>query len=88
MFFSFSVNFEVHLCVGNDLKHSIREDDWTDSEKKRMWHGTTVAAESIGGGAQEEAIPLPYQPSTYVLSFLYSVCKEIYRIAAHTPDKV
>ena len=74
--------------VGEELKNSIWEDDWADSEKKKMWHGTTVAVEAAVGGAQEEAIPLPYQPSTYVLSFLFSVCKEIHRVSAHTPDKV
>lgn len=66
------------------------EDDWTDHEKKKLWHGTTVAVDHTGDGTsvQEEVIPLPYQPSTYVLSFLFAVCQEVHRVAAHTPDKV
>jgi len=37
--------------------------------------------------AAEEKISLPFQPSSYVLSFLFSISKEIHRIGSHTIEK-
>lgn len=34
----------------------------------------------------EETFYLPFQPSPYVLSFLFSACREIHRVFAHAPD--
>jgi hypothetical protein len=34
----------------------------------------------------EETFYLPYQASPYVLSFLFSACREIHRTFAHAPD--
>lgn len=36
----------------------------------------------------EETFYLPFQPSAYVLSFLFSACREVHRVFAHAPDSV
>jgi hypothetical protein len=48
----------------------------------------TVNVEGEEGKVVEEKMQLPFQPSTFVLSYLYSICNEIYRIGGHTVDKV
>eukprot|EP01087_Luapelamoeba_hula_P018332 TRINITY_DN5895_c0_g1_i2.p1 TRINITY_DN5895_c0_g1~~TRINITY_DN5895_c0_g1_i2.p1 ORF type:complete len:1290 (-),score=232.30 TRINITY_DN5895_c0_g1_i2:130-3999(-) len=91
-------------AIAAELRQKICSDDWSDSEKKRMWQPMSVAIESpldalssaasnsassaSATSTREETIYLPWQPSSYVLSFLFSVCQDINRVSAHTPEKI
>eukprot|EP01119_Soliformovum_irregulare_P019469 TRINITY_DN6171_c0_g1_i2.p1 TRINITY_DN6171_c0_g1~~TRINITY_DN6171_c0_g1_i2.p1 ORF type:complete len:285 (-),score=87.42 TRINITY_DN6171_c0_g1_i2:76-930(-) len=46
-----------------------------------------VSVEGDDDKTIEEKIQLPFQPSSYLLAFLFSISKEIHRIGSHTVDK-
>lgn len=93
------VHILAHTLLAR-LGEALQADDWSEREKRRMqWQPITVAVESLdeggkgqaakGGSAKtvvEETFYLPYQASPYVLSFLFSACREIHRTFAHAPD--
>jgi len=74
---------------GSLLQSSIVKDNWNSSNlRKKTWEEITLLVDSDDNKAAEEKIYLPFQPSYYVMSFLFSVCKEIHRVGSHTLDRV
>eukprot|EP01114_Cavostelium_apophysatum_P017714 TRINITY_DN5329_c0_g1_i1.p1 TRINITY_DN5329_c0_g1~~TRINITY_DN5329_c0_g1_i1.p1 ORF type:complete len:1044 (+),score=290.63 TRINITY_DN5329_c0_g1_i1:112-3243(+) len=68
-------------CVANDV--------WNSSNPRRKtWEELALTVESEDNKSVEEKIYLPFQPSAYLLSFLFAVCKETHRVGSHTLDKV
>jgi len=54
---------------------------------KKSWEELTITTEDEGNQIQEK-IQLPSQASSYVSSFLFSVCQEISRIGSHNIDRL
>ncbi len=48
----------------------------------------TVSVEGEGEKSVEEKIYLPFQPSTFLLSYLYAISNEIFRVGGHTIERV
>lgn len=51
------------------------------------WEDITIVEEAESGQKLSSTIRVPCQPSVYVTSLLYSVCKEISRVGSCTVDK-
>ena len=62
------------LCIDHD--HSVKG-----------WEETPLRQVNEGGDEIEVRLPLPAMPSSYVISFLFRSCQEIYRIGGHALDK-
>lgn len=51
------------------------------------WEDTPLRQVNERGDEIEVRLPLPALPSSYVISFLFRSCQEIYRIGGHALDK-
>lgn len=66
------------------LAACVRRDSWSDSMRRQGWEEHKVMIEGDEGTPAEEKLYLPFQPSPYVLEFLFAVCREIHRAGGHT----
>jgi hypothetical protein len=66
------------------LAACIRRDSWNDTMRRQGWEEHKVMIEGDDSTPVEEKLYLPYQPSPYVLEFLFAVCREIHRAGGHT----
>lgn len=66
------------------LASCIARDSWSDSSRRQGWEEHKVTIEGDDGAPVEEKLYLPFQPSPYVLEFLFAVCREIHRAGGHT----
>lgn len=66
------------------LAGCVRRDSWNDSMRRQGWEEHKVMIEGEDNTPVEEKLYLPFQPSPYVLEFLFAVCREIHRAGGHT----
>ena len=66
------------------LASCVNRDSWGDSSRRQGWEEHKVVMEGDDGTPVEEKLYLPFQPSPYVLEFLFAVCREIHRAGGHT----
>lgn len=69
------------------LSSCVNRDSWSDSTRLQGWEEHKVMVENEDGPV-EEKVYLPFQPSPYVLDFLFAVCCEIHRAGGHTIHRI
>lgn len=66
------------------LSACVRRDTWNDANRRQGWEEQKVTMEGEDGNSIEERLYIPFQPSPYVLEFLFNVSREIHRAGGHT----
>lgn len=79
----------------------MNKEDWGNTLRKKSWEGIyfyvvinpintelQLTVEADDNKSVQEKIYLPFQPSYFILSFFFSICREIHRIGSHVVDKV
>ncbi|MCO5564319.1 hypothetical protein L7F22_017979 [Adiantum nelumboides] len=82
------VSWSVDRLTAVLAKDLAKDEDLASSSPLKGWEETTLTQFNEKGDEIDVKLPLPAMPSSYLLSFLFKSCQEVYRVGGHALDKI
>ncbi|MCO5576118.1 hypothetical protein L7F22_029926 [Adiantum nelumboides] len=82
------VSWSVDRLTALLARDLAKDEDLASSSPLKGWEETTLTQFNEKGDEIDVKLPLPAMPSSYVLSFLFKSCQEVYCVGGHALDKI